>query len=399
MAKEDLHVKYPSILIPSIGGPVTGAVVRLVIWLVPLAMIAAQLPTGRVAEAATPCLPATVKAPQFVTRPCPILICGDNAPTAGDGLLFDELDLFGSPNYAGVHLAGPIDGAGHVLSATFGNASHPAWIDIELDELVVHDAVTGLAHRGSDLIGTRIEFQHDPTPAVPALASFELRIACYNGDTVKFLGGAPEPIPVYDFQARLSSRQENAWFEVCNGDPLIPDPTWSSVPYHALLYRGDRYDPVGKKVVPNNPANGWSFIACNGSAGSKMHMYRHTYAGEFDASGIDTYPHSIPQRTTLLKAITADYCGTGSPTFTVAGHPLAFAPADAAGIFPFPHTASEITSTEALWGPNGALCIDQPRYVAAPVTACGKTFPPCSYPLGMPPPSWPTMAWVITANP
>ncbi|MGH9884569.1 MAG: hypothetical protein ACREBE_03520, partial [bacterium] len=37
---------------------------------------------------------------------CSMITCGGNAPTAGDGLLFDEFDLFGRPNYAGVAMTG-----------------------------------------------------------------------------------------------------------------------------------------------------------------------------------------------------------------------------------------------------------------------------------------------------
>ena len=116
--------------------------------------------------------------------------------------------------------------------------------------------------------------------------------------------------------------------------PLEPDGAWTS-PLPALVYRGDRYVykppgvPGGKRVDPSNdPASGWSFIACNGSAASKMHLFRHTWAG-----GV----RDVSLRTTLLKAITADYCGDGLGTYTRPGNPLAFAINGGGTSFPDPY--------------------------------------------------------------
>src|SRR5215468_9228726 len=67
-----------------------------------------------------PCLTTQTKAPSLTGGECPIITCGDNAPNAGDSLLFDELDLSGGPNYVGVHLdRSRINGCtGRPLSAT-----------------------------------------------------------------------------------------------------------------------------------------------------------------------------------------------------------------------------------------------------------------------------------------
>lgn len=357
------------------------------------------------------CLSARSQAPKLIQGQCPIITCGDNAPNAGDGLLFDELDLAGGPNYAGVHLdmSRGVDGAtGRPISATLpgvaGAAGRPARIEIEGDRLAAYDA-SGAKVIGNDLIGTVIRFKQDPSKDSPG-AQFELRVACYDDTHVKFRAGNPELIPIYDFQARRlpvahPNDSDTDWFEVCNQAPLEPDGAWTS-PLPALVYRGDKYVykppgvPGGKRVDPSiDPASGWSFIACNGSAASKMHLFRHTVAGGM---------RDIDPRTTLLKAITADYCGDGVGTFTFPGHRLAFAVGGATSI-PDPYAAG--TTVEAIWGPGGAVCIDTPRWrsideIRGPSPGCGHAFDACSPPGSSAPPtptSWPGRGHAVTANP
>jgi hypothetical protein len=320
---------------------------------------------------------------------CGMLDCGSNAPTIGDGILFDELDLFGRPNYAGVAMTGA-----NLASGV------PVQISIWHDILYAVDPATSAVYAGYDLLFTQIHFIHIPTGV-----TFDLRIDDYNPQSVMYMSGAPEPVPVYDFKARRSPGGQFD-FEVCNHDglPVATEESWPGIPHHALVYRGDRYSSE-KRVVPNSPSDGWSFIACNGGAATKMHLWRHTYAGAFDAAGNPTYMTTPQERTTLLKGITADYCGLGRPQFTVFGTPLAFATAEQPGDFPIPY--SVVSSIEALWTPGGASCLDLPRYVSrsAVEKACGHKFPRCSPPPppGSPPPlpraGWDTTNHVVTANP
>lgn len=337
------------------------------------------------------CLAPTFNPPSsLVATLCPILECGDNAPNAGDGLLFDELDLSGGPNYAGVHLdrsrwssrvpASPLSAT---LSATLGGGA--ASVNIDGDQLEVRDEATGHPYRGNDLIGTVIRFHHDPSST-----DFEVRVACYNDRVVPFRPPTGNFVPVYDLQARRlpdSKNPDTGWFEVCNREPLIPDPTWAGVPNHALVFRGDRY--TRDRAVAQSASPNWSFIGCNGSAGSKMHLFRHTRA-----SGMD----DVGQRTTLLKAITADYCGTGRPAFTRFGHPLAFA--TLGGGESVPGLAGG--SLEALWGPQGAICLDEPRlrppwtHARVEDSGCGRRINSCTWDVG----TWTASgAHVVTALP
>lgn len=354
------------------------------------------------------CRTAKAKAPSLTQGECPIITCGDNAPNAGDSLLFDELDLSGGPNYVGVHLDGSRGtdrSTGRPFSALLpgptGVASRPARIEIEGDTLAAYDT-SGTRVAGSDLIGTVIRFQQDPSGTRPG-TQFELRVACYDDTDVKFRAGRPETIPVYDLQARrLPATESNdpdaGWFEVCNQVPLEPDGAWTS-PLPALVYRGDRYVykppgvPGGKRVDPSHdPASGWSFIACNGSAASKMHLFRHTYAGGM---------REVDPRTTLLKAITADYCGDGLGTYTRPGNPLAFAINAGGTSIPDPYASG--TTVEAIWAPGGAVCIDRPRLVTLGALPCSPKVcdpgAPSSPPPPPPPAVWAARGYVLTANP
>lgn len=318
---------------------------------------------------------------------CPLFICGDNAATAGDGLLFDELDLWGQFNYAGVRLVGAYAGTTELK------------LDIARDRLRAIEPATGAIRVDDALIGTIIRFQ------AASGEVFEVRIDDFNEGMVSYRAGVPVEVPIYLMRYRrpaLGQLQFEPHRYVCQQDLIDAD--WPSAGRYALAYRGDRYDPITKRVLPNDPKNGWSFLACAGSAAGKLHLLRHTYAGGADPTG--PYPTTIDQRTTLLKAITADYCGSGEPEFTVSGNPLTFT---ANAPFSMPALAP-VASYEAVWGPDGAVCLDVPRrapsrtvpepwrlrYTAGDVsTACRRAIPPCGAWLWW----WPWLGYALTANP
>jgi hypothetical protein len=298
--------------------------------------------------------------------------------------LFDEFDLFGRPNYAGVAMTG----------ANLADGT-PVQIQIWHDILYAVDPATTASYSGYALLLTQIHFKH-----IPSGETFDIRLEDYNPQAVTYMSGAREYVPVYDFRARRSGSSQFD-FAVCNhyGLPVAAEESWPGIPHHALLYRGDRYGPR-KSVIASDPSDGWSFIACNGGAGTKMHLWRHTYAGAFDDAGNPTFMTTLSERTTLLKAITSDYCGTGAPQFTVFGTPLAFATADEPSSFPAPYTRA-MSSIEALWGPNGAKCLDQPRLTPRLQVekACGRKFATCTPGAAVPPTGWFNTSHVVTANP
>ncbi len=353
-----------------------------------VAMFAVSLPACVLDEPVAP-----VKSETTSALLCPLILCGENAATAGDGILFDELDLFGRPNYAGTALIGANLSGGRSVR-----------IDIIRDHLRAFDSA-GTSYERSALLDMQVHFRFTPTGEL-----FDLLLVDINEKDVTYRSGAREVTPVYDFKARRAGHNSFD-YSICNNDPLPFDPTWSGLSHHALLYRGDRYDPTTKSLMANDPWDGWSFIACNGSAATKLELYRHTFAGGFDANWNPRFMTSLYDRTAFLKAITADYCGTGGPQFTVNGTPLAFATTAEPSSFPsLPYVS--VRSVEAEWGVTntgaiGAICLDHPRLEAAGIThdlvewVCHRPFPSCGPVDGRSgaPLNWTTNSHVVTANP
>jgi len=104
-------------------------------------------------------------------------------------------------------------------------------------------------------------------------------------------------------------------------------------------------------------------IACVGEAAAKMKLLDFHPQGERAAS--------TGERQTTLRMITADYCGTGE-SFTVTGTPVAWRDAENRVK---PPTGEDVM--EALWGANGAICLDTPRAVDRALVAAQCTIPLC----------------------
>jgi hypothetical protein len=184
--------------------------------------------------------------------------------------------------------------------------------------------------------------------------------------------------PETDFQEKL-----------CKGEYLEPGKLWKGVENAAIVFEGDHYDKPTKTVAPSpgpgSPGPGWFNLACAGAVMAKMHLMRHTQAGQMVSSG-PPRTTTQAQRTAMMKMLTADYCGNGK-AWTSDGTPMLYmdprpswfpTPATAApDWYPAPVPLSPPTSVlasrlEAVWGANGALCMNEPRRrpVAPPVAGC-----------------------------
>jgi hypothetical protein len=174
------------------------------------------------------------------------------------------------------------------------------------------------------------------------------------GKTESYKPGQPRTCP--------DRCQEEEFKEhLCKGPFHSDDDLWSNIHESAIVFAGDHYD-VDKKTVSKIPeASGWFNLACTGTASYKMHMLRHTEAGSITLNGVprDT---TLQQRTAMLKAITADYCGDGR-SWTGDGTKLYWT--DARGWYQWPSAnilgEPESRGIEAIWGPDGALCLNTPR--------------------------------------
>ena len=190
--------------------------------------------------------------------------------------------------------------------------------------------------------------------------------------------GLSQTFPKYKFSAKRMS--DGCDLKVCkpgisnnNGFPNI-DGT-------AVIFRGDYYNDDNYTVSssPTNSTDNDVFnIACLGTTISKLHLLRHTSASNNPATAPPTQ-----ERTTMLKLISADYCGDGKTRSTMDGHPFTI---DGTTIkFGFDNSLSNLQLTaasgytltfpvnpiEALWSRDGggATCIGTPRLPGLDVSA------------------------------
>jgi hypothetical protein len=125
--------------------------------------------------------------------------------------------------------------------------------------------------------------------------------------------------------------------------------------YHTLLFEGDRIRPESKEVYDVDTQ--WFNLGCAGSTLAKMALTGHTEAAKLAR----TFTTTLAERQTMLKMLTADYCGDGTP-YTVQGQPLNWA--DDHGTMKMIALAASPPRPvvrEARWGSAGPICLDEPR--------------------------------------
>lgn len=306
--------------------------------------------------------------------------CGESVPVL-DGLAFHELHEAGTPNAAGIRLLG---------LTQRGRAYTVDVVDNRLFARALGSSRDGDLS-GAQLEGARLSLS---TPE----GIYDIRIRAVS--QVPYWVGEATPNELYHLEFTDPNGSEAR--PLCSNPPDAagewPEPTG------ALIFTGDRYDAVGKRVIAGAPADPgeWFNIACAGSALAKLHLSRHTPAG---SSG--EFTSTTAQRQAMLKMFTADMCGTGQ-AFTEAGTPLRWGNATGTR-----HLRGDEASFEALWGEDGALCLDEHRLdvdaddpddleihreVVRACEAVGKPLPPCTDLPGFPR-TWPAGAYVLSANP
>lgn len=163
---------------------------------------------------------------------------------------------------------------------------------------------------------------------------------------------------------------------LCLGAASDPDVGAPAGESWAVVFSGDRYDRDRKRVLPSESTR--FHIACEDSASAKMLLYRHTEAGSVAPAQAVT----LAQRQTLLKLLTGDHCGDGR-SFTTAGQLLDFAVANDSWKGIPGRGRIDLDRTEAIWGPEGAVCLNEPRAgtrdaIAAHCATLGKVLPRCT---------------------
>jgi hypothetical protein len=327
--------------------------------------------TGSTASTGT----GTVSSATGVGDPgCPEWGCGMNSPTLADGVVFDELDS----SMAQVDRHGI-----KIVSATQGGHDVQLHIDRHFITALATDG-SGMEYDGYGLIGTVVKLDKNGT-------SYQLLIDDFQPQALTFWAGdTKEPVPFYRIQVELPSGQ---FTPICMPDRPL-EKVWGPVEHHAIAFTGDRYVPEQKTVTDAARGTPWFNLACAGTATAKMHLVRHTNAGAWTAAtwhtGMDVLDPGAPfhtdvgQRQAMLKMYAADYCGGGT-AFTVDGQPLLYddarhwyVPPD--GVFRLTENSDGTLSPpgaalEALWTPNGAMCVSALRLVSRSIVPCLNTNP------------------------
>jgi len=349
--------------------------------------------------------------------------CGMNSATVGDGVVFDELNSQHQRKGDGPRIVKAFVADGtevtlkvkrHFLSAVSDKRTYTGQ---ELVGLIVNlDMKDGRAYQ------LRLTKVWDGCRNTETVCDGRRKETC---NRMTFWVSPYEEVPYYDFAFRKVSRrtgvlarapddtkspidprvgidrplkiplpgknqsradhterceQEEFVEHICNGKLSSDDDLWKTHHASAIVFEGDRYDADNKTVSElTDKEVGWFNLACAGTAPYKMHMLRHTKAGSITPDGTDRTT-TIPQRTAMLKAITADYCGDGRG-WTGDGTKLYWT--DARGWFQYPSAnivaEPDSKGIEAIWGPNGALCLNTPRRLPEPPAPL-STYPRCDAP-------------------
>lgn len=254
---------------------------------------------------------------------------GGNSPVIA-GVYFWSLHSFGLANPEGVRITGVKSPSGQSMTLRV--------VDHDRLEGTIWGSGQKVAY--TSLIGTSIEIETNDTYGTIWLT--------WAAPSESFWVGAQSPIDAYTFYYSPEEGSEVPQPLCSEGDE---DPNM----VHAVVFAGDLYDPLTKAITTGPETKHWFNIACVDSAPYKMHKIGHTTAAE-NVLGIDTTPD---QRRAMLNAWTANVCGTGE-AFTHQGEPITLR--ESLNLLPPTSDYLDPTETvEAIWGPNGAVCLDTPR--------------------------------------
>jgi hypothetical protein len=275
---------------------------------------------------------------------CPAWMCGQNSPLV-DNFTFHDFSLL------------------HIENADLIRYEKFTLNDTEY-QLHVTNGVVGATTAsstitGAGLIGGNLWVQYDGGP------EYVIHIANVSSTTfwAKPLTGNPISLPTYTLQwgATQNGIVTGDFHDLCANPPKEDDSLGLDT-HQSVIFEGDIVDAATKTITgyDGNTVN----IGCAGSTLAKMHLTGHTRAAA--AYGFVT---TVDERQTMLKMLSADYCGDGTP-FTVAGMPLQWA--DDHG---WMHVSDQTSATiEARWNAKGATCLMKPRVQVNPTELAKTTF-------------------------
>ena len=269
---------------------------------------------------------------------CPPLICG-NSPHLG-AYPFWELDETGTKASS--------NGL-RILSATHG------WVPQKLDVIGFKWTRQPFLGAPQSVAGTVIKVG---TP--DASLTYELTVT--SAPSLHYYEGGHDGtvIPAYwiSYVAVQNGRRRPP-VDLCGKDE------GSSLPRPVLVFEGDRYSAETGAVFATGAAVGpWFNVACKDDALWKLALMRYV-----EAARTAVFDSGPDERMAALRSIRADYCGDGT-ALTELGTAIdwkndgGWLVQDGDG------------SPEAVWGPDGAMCLDETRIPDMEVP-CADALPAC----------------------
>jgi ADYC domain len=297
---------------------------------------------------------------QLLSSKCPSHICGMNSAELSNGGFFYDLNLDGLANSDGYSLISARKG-----SAVYDVAVSGGRITATLSYGVVGSPQT---LSGYSLAGLEMRLKKilpDGTASYRTLVIDAVsRTTDYWAKPVDVSAPPTPKIETYKFFIKLDS---GFGAYLCQNGAEFVDPTSPvrAMPaHHALVFEGERIDIESLTIAPQLNTR-WFNIGCAETALAKLQLTGHTKAAYHHADFVT----SIAERQTMLKMLTADYCGTGN-SFTVSGQPLRWT--DDKGTMTISSSFPKVL--EARWTPNGAACLNTPRVDAHPSDASREVF-------------------------
>lgn len=271
--------------------------------------------------------------------------CTLNSPDVDDAPI-PELAFDGQENFAGVSLVGLRENVGGRIFE----------FDVYNDEMIARDGKT-IVESGGGLVGWQLLMERDGQPLLARITGYDAAAEGLTDDG--------QPLTAYAI----------AYDGLIGGVPayainVCPEFAATASEPVLTLIRSQTYDREEKRVDLIDP--NWVTFACKGEAAYKAKALGYSESRIFPGSSGSA---TRAQQDATLKMITADYCGTGH-SFTEQGTELHWE-----------NRVGSVTATpgpmdpiEAVWGPDGALCLDEPRLTTKPLVEaeCGHTIPSCA---------------------
>jgi hypothetical protein len=336
--------------------------------------------------------------------------CGANSAWLGENITFHELDALGTYNDANVAFVPGEFRDGSNGPEALGN---PIALTVDRDNLEGISGDGTIVSGGSPgLTNASMLLKRKNSDGV--ISYYRLRIAgvgqTYFWDAQPSMNPGPVPPPSVNF---YDIRYSQVASPTAPPDPKVELPLcsatsegWGPVSGNVIFFRGDRYKAAEKTEWETGPQDSWFNVACAGTAIAKLHFLHHTLAGAYNPlnNSFDRMTTWV-QRQTMLKLITADYCGSGH-SYTVNGTPLRYYWATAVHRWHSPYPPDSGPNSghwESIWKSDGsrALCLSAPRLTIA--ADGGNTFDEVHAACGLEPcdfsTNWQTQGYALSATP